>query len=40
MPGHKSCIYSICFSPDGRILATTSHDGTTTLWDVQTGSVN
>jgi WD40 repeat protein len=36
--GHKTPTWSVAFAPDGRTLATGSHDGTVILWDLRTGS--
>lgn len=35
--GHSDDVMSIAFSPDGKILASGSSDGTIKLWDVATG---
>src|SRR5262249_24713691 len=35
--GHKGSIMSIAFSPNGKLLASGSRDGTVILWDVATG---
>ena len=35
--GHSDLISSIAFSPDGKILASGSCDGTIKFWDVKTG---
>ena len=35
---HKITIYSVAFSPDGKILASASGDGTVMLWYVHTGT--
>jgi WD40 repeat protein len=37
LAGHAEGIFSICFSPDRRVLATASADGTVKLWDPATG---
>jgi WD40 repeat protein len=36
LSGHKSGITSMTFSPDGKILASGSNDGTVRLWDMDT----
>ena len=36
--GHKSEIYSLTFSPDGRRLVSGSGDKTARMWDLETGS--
>jgi WD40 repeat protein len=37
LKGHTYGVYSLAFSPDGKILASGSRDGTVKLWDVATG---
>ena len=34
---HRYAVYSIAFSPDGKVLASGSADKTINLWDVATG---
>jgi eukaryotic-like serine/threonine-protein kinase len=38
LQGHNGPVWSVSFSPDGRILATGSDDTTLRFWDVATGS--
>ncbi len=37
MQGHKDCIYSVAWSPDGKIIASGSYDKMVKLWDVASG---
>jgi len=42
LEGHNAAAGKVTFSPDGKILASTSFyasDGTVMLWDVETGEV-
>ena len=38
LPGHKSEIYSLAFSPDGRRLVSGSGDKSARMWDLETGT--
>ena len=37
LTGHTNWVYGVAFSPDGRLLATTSGDKTARVWDPATG---
>jgi hypothetical protein len=35
--GHKQCVTSVAYSPDGKWVATTAFDGKARIWDATTG---
>jgi predicted NACHT family NTPase len=39
LEGHSDVVYSLAFSPDGKILASSSRDGAVKLWNLSTGAL-
>lgn len=39
LEGHGSTVWSVALSPDRKLLASESHDGTIKVWDTATGEV-
>lgn len=39
LPGHRSVVNSVAFSPDGKYLTTASRDNTIKVWDLKRGSL-
>ncbi|NJR41442.1 MAG: hypothetical protein HC767_01050 [Akkermansiaceae bacterium] len=39
LKGHSEMVSAAAWSPDGTMLATASHDGTTRLWSNRTGAI-
>ena len=38
LKGHKKRVWSVCYAPDGKMLASASDDKSVKLWDVQRGT--
>ena len=37
LKGHTKAVYTVAYSPDGKLLASGNEDNTIKLWDVATG---
>merc|ERR1711998_339120 len=37
LSGHSSSVFSVCYSPDGKTLASGGYDNTVRIWDVMSG---
>jgi WD40 repeat protein len=38
LKGHTRCVYSLDFSPNGRLLVSASDDNTVRLWNIRDGA--